>query len=37
MTLQQLNYLVTVAQTGEIIDDVANGKSEIGVIYFYDN
>lgn len=27
------NFIIRETQTGEIIDDVANGKSEIGVIY----
>ena len=29
----QYNFIIRETQTGEIIDDVANGKSEIGVIY----
>ena len=30
---EQYNFIIRETQTGEIIDDVANGKSEIGVIY----
>ncbi len=29
----QYNFVIRETQTGEIIDDVANGKSEVGVIY----
>lgn len=29
----QYNFIIRETQTGEIIEDVANGKSEIGVIY----
>ena len=29
----QYNFILRETQTGEIIDDVANGKSELGVIY----
>lgn len=29
----QYNFIIRETQTGEIIDDVANGKSEIGVLY----
>lgn len=30
---ESYNFIIRETQTGEIIDDVANGKSEIGVIY----
>ena len=33
----QYNFILRETQTGEIIDDVANGKSEIGVMYLSEN
>lgn len=30
---EQYSFIIRETQTGEIIDDVANGKSEVGVIY----
>lgn len=33
----QYNFILRETQTGEIIDDVANGKSEVGVLYLSEN